>query len=112
MVALALAAAGAALAAVGLWPVPGIRTTIELDEITSVEAIDVRPLSHGGWGYRGRLRLLGKAAVVLRSGDGIRLELSGGREIVLSIDDAVTGAGVLGDLLRGTRPDSTGSQLA
>jgi hypothetical protein len=77
------------------WPV----TWIQLEEIEQVYAIDVKPMSWGGWGYRGMLSLFGRAAVVLRGGEGLRLDLSRGRIFVVTVDDASTGAAVLAQKL-------------
>ncbi|MCB9658902.1 MAG: hypothetical protein H6726_14720 [Sandaracinaceae bacterium] len=78
----------------GLW-----RHSIPLAEITRAEAIDVEPMAWGGWGYRGSMFLMGKAAVVLRKGPGIRLELKGSRVFAVTVDDAETAAGLLNDLV-------------
>lgn len=80
----------------GRWP----RTTIGLDRITHAEVIDVRPMHHGGWGYRGSVRVFGRAAVVVRAGEGIQLDLVDGKRFVVTVDDAETGAGTINDLLR------------
>jgi hypothetical protein len=74
------------------------RTTIPLRNVTSASSIDVRPMEWGGWGYRGSLRLFGRAAAVLRKGPGIRVDLVGGKSFAVTIDDASTGAGLLNDL--------------
>jgi hypothetical protein len=76
------------------WPV----TTITLDRLQRAEPIELRPLDWGGWGYRGS-RALGRSAVVLRGGEAIRLELADRGEFAVTVDDAVSGAGLLNDLL-------------
>jgi hypothetical protein len=84
------------------WPV----TTIPMARLQSAERIDLRPLEWGGWGYRGS-RGLGRAAVVVRSGDAIRLQLAGRGEFAVTVDDAASGAGLLNDLIareRSTTP--------
>lgn len=73
------------------WP----RTSVPLQQIASVAAIEVNPGQWGGWGYRGSLRLLGRAAVVLGTGPGIRVDLRSGATLVVTVDDAATGAAVL-----------------
>jgi hypothetical protein len=45
------------------------------------------------------LSLFGRAAVVLRGGEGLRLDLSRGRIFVVTVDDAATGAAVLAQKL-------------
>lgn len=84
--------------AVGYGPFGWPRTRIALDRIERAAVIDVAPGSHGGWGYRGSLRLLGRAAVILRSGEAIRLDLRGGKRFIVTVDDATTAAGTLNDL--------------
>ena len=77
------------------WP----RTRIALTQTGSTEAIDVRPMQHGGWGYRGSLHLFPRAAVVVRAGQGIRLDLVDGKRFVVTVDDAENGAGTINDLV-------------
>ena len=76
------------------WPV----SRFPLTAIEVASALDVRPMEHGGWGYRGSRKLFGKAAVVVRRGEGIRLGLRDGTEFVVTVDDADRGDGVLNDL--------------
>jgi Protein of unknown function (DUF1648) len=63
-----------------------ISTHIDTRKIVQAEAIYVKPRAWGGWGYRGSLRLFKRAAVVLRGGPGIRLQLSGGAQFAVTID--------------------------
>lgn len=65
------------------WP----RTTVSIDRIAAAQAIDIRPASWGGWGYRGSLALMRRAAVVLRAGPGIRLDLHDGKVFAVTIDE-------------------------
>lgn len=78
----------------GLW-----RTGVRLGDVVTAEAIEIQPLEWGGWGYRGSLRLMGRAAVVLRKGPGLRLQLRGDRVLAVTVDDADTAAGLLNDLV-------------
>ncbi|MDY7105642.1 MAG: DUF1648 domain-containing protein [Actinomycetota bacterium] len=73
------------------WPV----TRIAADRVRASTAIDVEPSRWGGWGYRGSLHLMRRAAVVLRRGEGIRADLDGDRVFVVTVDDAATGAALL-----------------
>jgi hypothetical protein len=73
--------------------------TIALDRIESAEAIDVRPLSWGGWGYRGSLKLMQRAALVLRAGPGLKLNLRNGSVFVVTVDGAEDAAAVVNGLL-------------
>lgn len=77
------------------WPVQRVK----LAEIQRATALQVEPMAWGGWGYRGSLRMARRAAVVLRRGEGMRLELSGDRVLAITIDHATEGAGVLNDLV-------------
>lgn len=69
---------------------PGfIRVRIPLAEIERLEYVpDLRPVRYGGWGYRGSLRVLRKAAVVLRRGPGVIFALTGDRRYIVTVDDA------------------------
>jgi Domain of unknown function (DUF1648) len=82
------------------WP----RVRIPLERIERADVIDVKPMRHGGWGYRGSLRLFGRAAVVVRRGDAIQLHLRDGRKLVVTVDGAAVGAGTINDLVRQTVP--------
>lgn len=73
------------------WP----RTHIDIQDIEQATVIDVRPMQWGGWGYRGSLRLMNQAAIVLRAGPGIRLDLRDGRVFVVTVDHAEIGAALL-----------------
>lgn len=81
------------------WPV----TRIPVEQVTASSAIDVEPSRWGGWGYRGSLHLMRRAAVVLRRGEGIRADLSDHRVFVVTVDDASTGAALL-DTYRSRTP--------
>lgn len=41
----------------------------------------------GGWGYRGSLRFLRRASLVTRQGDALQLDLIGGRQFIVTVDD-------------------------
>ena len=70
------------------WP----RQRIALDRIRAAEPFDLVPIDHEGWGYRGSLRLFGRAAVVVRAGPALRLELEGNKRFAVTVDDAETAA--------------------
>ena len=65
------------------WP----RTTVSIDRIAVARAVDIRPTEWGGWGYRGSLALMRRAAVVLRAGPGLRLDLHDGKVFAVTVDD-------------------------
>jgi len=70
------------------WPV--IR--VALADIERIEVEDVEPLAYGGWGYRA---MPGVRAVVIRRGIGLRIVRRGSPDLVVTVDDAATAAGVL-----------------
>jgi len=70
------------------WPV--IRVPLSAIEHITVE--DVDPLAFGGWGYR---VLPGVRAVVIRRGVGVRVVRTGRPDLVVTVDDAASAAGVL-----------------
>lgn len=77
----------------GVLPWPA--TNIAVDRIASASVIDVRPTEWGGWGYRGTLTLMRQAAVVLRAGPGIRVDLVDGRVFVVTVDNPETGVALI-----------------
>lgn len=74
------------------WP----RPCIPLEQITAVEAEQIRPLQWGGWGYRVSPR---GVAAVIRSGPGLVISRSGRPDYAVTIPHAEAGAEVLGALL-------------
>ncbi len=59
-------------------------------------------MSYGGWGYRIRP---GMRAIVTRGGEGLRLVGEGKADLVVTVDDAQTGAGLINSML-GVSSDS------
>jgi hypothetical protein len=84
------------------WPVQRVR----LAQIQQASTLQVKPMEWGGWGYRGSLKLMRRAAVVMRTGEGIRLQLDGERTLVITVDDAEQGAGVINDLIAANRDEA------
>lgn len=82
----------------GPWRWPRMR--VRIARIAAARAIDVAPMANGGWGYRGSLAIFGKAAVVVRRGEGMELTVDGDRKLVITVDDAATGAGLVNDLVK------------
>lgn len=78
------------------WPV----THIPLRRVARAAAVEVVP---AGWGYRGSLRLFGRAAVIVRKGEGLELSLTGGQSFVVTVDGAVTAAALVNDELARSR---------
>jgi hypothetical protein len=89
--------------AIGFGPVAWPRIRVALAEIQSARRLDISPMAHGGWGYRGSLTMFGKAAAIVRGGDGLELALDGNKTLIVSTDDAATAAGLLNDLVRRRR---------
>lgn len=72
------------------WP----RTHIAAGEIERAGVIGVSPfLDFGGWGWRVSRR--GRTGIVLRSGEGLLVEQTGGRSLVVTVNDAAQGAALL-----------------
>lgn len=75
----------------------GIPTwTVPMNAISRAEVEHVQPMAYGGWGYRLRP---GVRAVVTRGGEALRLVREDKADLVLTVDDAPTGAGLLNSLL-------------
>lgn len=87
----------------GWWGWPS--KTYQLDELSAAEAIDVDPLSFGGWGLRviSGHALTRTWALTIRRGPAIRLVRKNGPDIVVTIDEPDTGAGLINDLLSESR---------
>ena len=54
-------------------------------------------MSYGGWGYRVRP---GVRAIVIRGGEGLRIGRTNKADLVVTVDDAATGAGLVNALLQ------------
>jgi hypothetical protein len=75
------------------WP----RYRVPLDEVVRAGVTQVSPLKDfGGWGWRvGRD---GRLGVVLRRGEALLVERTGGRAVVITVDEAAKAAGLLNAL--------------
>ena len=69
---------------------PSLRVPVK--DIADVTVETINPMAYGGWGLRS---VPGATAIVMRAGEGIRVERTNGRALVVSVDDAAVGAGVL-----------------
>lgn len=78
------------LRVVSLFGIPLKR--MPLDRIDVVEATDIRPGDWGGWGYR---IMPGRSAVVLRSGPGLVVTSTSGKQFAITIDDPEEPAALL-----------------
>lgn len=95
-------ATGAAGLKVRFGPVGWPLLHVPLADIESVEVEDVEPMAYGGWGYR---VMPGVRAVVVRRGPGLRVRRRGRADLVVTVDDAATAAGVLAAHLAAMRDD-------
>lgn len=75
-----------------------IRQHVDLSDVGHAETLDVQPLKHGGWGYRGSLILFRRAAIVIRGGSALRIALSNGRHLTITIDHPSDGVALLNGL--------------
>lgn len=76
------------------WP----RVRVPLAEITGAEVVQVEPMAEfGGWGLRWGPD--GRFGVVLRAGEGLLVRRRDGRSTTVTVDDAETGAALIGAYL-------------
>jgi hypothetical protein len=68
---------------------------VPMGAIERAEVEEVRPMAYGGWGYRLRP---GVRALVVRGGPSLRLVRTAMPDLVLTVADAETGAGVVNAL--------------
>lgn len=76
---------------------------VPLDEVEHAEVVQVHPLRDFG-GYGLRIGLDGRTGVVLRGGEAIEVHRTGGRVVLVTVDDAATGAALLNTLAARHRP--------
>ncbi|MFK7917898.1 MAG: hypothetical protein AB8G14_07460 [Ilumatobacter sp.] len=76
------------------WP----RTNVALREIVGCETTDISPWKWGGWGYRGSRAAIGRAAVIVRGGPGVKI-LTAKDTLSISVDDPSEAVTVLRALL-------------
>lgn len=69
-----------------------VRQHIAIERIESARSCRIEPMQQGGFGYRGSLRFSRRAALVVRGGAALELELDGGKRFMISVDDAERGA--------------------
>ncbi|MGC5222873.1 DUF1648 domain-containing protein [Micromonospora sp. DT81.3] len=71
------------------WPV----FRVPLTDIASASAVQVNPMGEfGGWGLR---FAPGRFGIVLRAGEGVEILRANGKRVVVTADDATTGAALL-----------------
>jgi len=88
------------------------RQRVPLERVAAASAFELVPMEHGGWGYRGNLRWLNRAAVVVRRGAALRLDLAGGKRLSITVDDADTAARLISAFVgrRGQPAASSGTR--
>ena len=64
-----------------------LRQVFEPSEIESAQVRELSFTQMGGFGYRGSLRLLRRAALSTRRGDALELHLTRGRKFFVTVDD-------------------------
>jgi hypothetical protein len=64
-----------------------VRQVFEPAEIEGAYARNLSFAEMGGWGYRGSLRLMRRAALVTRRGNALELELSRRRRFIVTVDE-------------------------
>jgi hypothetical protein len=64
-----------------------VRQVFEPAEVEGAYARHLSFAEMGGWGYRGSLRLIRRAALVTRRGDALELELSHRRHFIVTVDE-------------------------
>jgi hypothetical protein len=64
-----------------------VRQTFGPDELEEAYARDFSFAQMGGWGYRGSLRLLRRAALVTRRGEALELMLAGKRRFIVTVNE-------------------------
>lgn len=80
------------------WP----RVDVPATSVESAAARQVRPLKEFG-GYGWRTAAGGAIGIILRGGEGIEVVHSGGKRLVVTIDDAATAAALLNTMADRTR---------
>jgi hypothetical protein len=64
-----------------------LRQVFDARDVEGAYARNLTFAQMGGWGYRGSLRLIRRAALVTRRGDALELELSRRRHFIVTVDD-------------------------
>lgn len=91
-------AEGGIVVSLGWWGFPMWR--VPMDSVARAEVEKVRPLAYGGWGYRLRP---GVRATIVRGGEALRLVRSDAADLVYTVDDASTGAGLVNAIVGASR---------
>lgn len=89
------------LRVVSLFGIPLKR--IALDQVSAVEAAEIRPMDWGGWGYR---IMPGRSAVVLRTGPGLVVTTTSDKLFAITLDDPEGPAALLQTLAARSRANA------
>mgnify|MGYP006270698555 CR=1 FL=1 len=81
------------------WPTRHIRW----ERVARVEAINVRPMDWGGWGYKIRPRQKSHA-VVLRAGEGLKVTLDNDHVFIVTVDHTKRALEVIREVLSTKQP--------
>jgi len=76
--------------------------TIDIDAVQSARVIQVSPATWNGWGLRYRV---GLRALVARRGQGLYIVRNGAPDVVVTVDDAATGAALIVRARHGPGPE-------
>jgi len=63
-----------------------VRQVFGPDRLVTAHARHYSFMQMGGWGYRGSVRLLRRAALATRRGDALELQLKGNRRFIVTVD--------------------------
>ncbi|MGO1172861.1 MAG: DUF1648 domain-containing protein [Actinomycetaceae bacterium] len=75
------------------------------DEVVRADVVDVEPFPEfGGWGLRADVH--GRVGLVTRKGEAVRVERTGGRVQIITVDDAGRAAALLNTMAERARPVS------
>ena len=81
------------------------RFIVPLEEIAAASVVDVQPMGEfGGWGIR--FGAGGRTGIILRSGEALEVTRHTGRSLVITVDDAVTAAGLINGLVQRSGSDT------
>jgi hypothetical protein len=73
-----------------------VRQVFGPGQLQSASAQDLSFMEMGGWGYRGSLKFLKRAALVTRRGDALELSLAKKRRFIVTVDDPAAFVTALG----------------
>jgi hypothetical protein len=66
------------------------------DQLVAAHTGHFSYLQMGGWGYRGSLKLIRRAALATRRGDALDVDLSGKRRFIVTVENPASFVAALG----------------